>query len=64
MVEAALLRIPGVGIRSHRTASAAVHALVQLGDQDAYDELGRLAGVVKYRPTVKLIDAALAAGAR
>lgn len=61
LVEAALLRIPGVGPRSHKTASAAVHALVQLGDEDAYDELERLAGTVKYRPTVNLVTKALAA---
>ncbi|MET9179052.1 hypothetical protein ABZX88_12610 [Kitasatospora aureofaciens] len=38
-----------------------MRALVQLGDEDAYDELERLAGTVKYRPTVNLITKALAA---
>ncbi|MFC5204509.1 hypothetical protein [Streptomyces kaempferi] len=60
LVEAALIRLPGIGWRSPKTASAAVQALTQLGDEDAYAELGRLAGTVKYRPTLKLILAALA----
>ncbi|MFD7872995.1 hypothetical protein ACFV5G_02510 [Streptomyces sp. NPDC059766] len=60
LVEAALIRLPGIGPRSPKTASAAVHALVQLGDEDAYAELGRLAGAVTYRPTLRAVMAALA----
>lgn len=60
LVEAALIRLPGIGWRSPRTAGAAVHALTQLGDEDAYAELSRLAGTVKYRPTLRAVSAALA----
>ncbi|MFF1839527.1 hypothetical protein ACFVXE_35960 [Streptomyces sp. NPDC058231] len=60
LMEAALLPFPGIGWRSPKTASAAVHAMTQLGDEDAYAELSRLAGTVKYRPTLRAITAALA----
>ncbi|MFJ3793324.1 hypothetical protein [Kitasatospora sp. NPDC090091] len=59
LVEAALIRLPGIGPRSPKTASAAVHALTQLGDEDACAELSRLATTVKYRPTLRVITAAL-----
>ncbi|MEV7776782.1 hypothetical protein [Kitasatospora sp. NPDC088351] len=60
LVEAALIRLPGIGPRSPKTAGAAVHALTQLGDEDAYAELSRLAATVKYRPALRIITAALA----
>lgn len=61
LVEASLVRIPRVGPRSHKTAAGAARALVQLGDQDAYDELDRLAGTVTYPPVLRIISGALAA---
>ncbi|MFI1442098.1 hypothetical protein [Streptomyces fructofermentans] len=60
LVEAALIRLPGIGLRSPKLASAAVQALTRLGDDDAYTELRRLASAVQYRPTLKAINTALA----
>lgn len=60
VVDAALVRVPGIGRRAPKLASAAVHALTQLGDQDARAQLGRLAGTVTYRPTLKILNQALA----
>ncbi|MGW4893083.1 hypothetical protein ACWEQL_12590 [Kitasatospora sp. NPDC004240] len=59
-MEAALIRLPGIGPRSPKTAGAAVHALARLGDEDAYAELSRLTATVKYRPTRRAVLAALA----
>ncbi len=60
VVDAALIRVPGIGRRAPKLASAAVHALAQLGDQDAHAQLDRLAATVTYRPTRKVIDHAIA----
>ncbi|MGW6454484.1 hypothetical protein ACWF94_00910 [Streptomyces sp. NPDC055078] len=64
LVEAALIRLPGIGLRSPKLASAAVHALARIGDDTAEAELDRLAAAVTYKPTLRVIDKALTAGRR
>ncbi|MBK3643377.1 DUF4132 domain-containing protein [Streptomyces sp. MBT33] len=59
LVETSLRKVPGVGPRNPKVANAGVLALSRLDGEAALAELARLATRVTYKPTAKLVDAAL-----
>lgn len=59
LVVTSLKKAPGVGPRSHKTASAALYALSQLGDEHALAQLAGLRNRVAFKPILKEIDKAL-----
>jgi hypothetical protein len=63
LVQAALLRLPGLGPRAPRVANAAVYALSRMPGMAALAQLGRLAAEVSYRGTLAQVDKALEARA-
>ncbi|MCX4764525.1 hypothetical protein OG562_26890 [Streptomyces sp. NBC_01275] len=63
LAETSLTAVPAHGPRSPKIANAAVLALTRIADEPAHAELARLAAVVTYRSTAKLIDTALRARA-
>lgn len=63
LVETSLKKVPGVGPRSRKTASAAVYTLSQLGGPDVLAQLARLRSRVLFKPVLKDLDRALDAEA-
>ena len=59
LAQTSLKKAPGVGPRSHKTATAALYALSQLGDAHALAGLAQLRSRVTFKPTLKEIDRAL-----
>lgn len=63
LVETSLKKVPGVGPRSRKTASAALYTLSQLGGPDVLAQLSRLRSRVLFKPVLKDLDRALDAEA-
>ncbi|PPK93785.1 uncharacterized protein DUF4132 [Kineococcus xinjiangensis] len=59
VVDVALRRVPGVGVRSAKLANAGVLALSRMDGEAALAQLARLSTRVTYRQTAKQVDAAL-----
>ncbi|MGW5618787.1 DUF4132 domain-containing protein [Streptomyces sp. NPDC003877] len=63
LVETSLKKVAGIGPRNPKVANAGAIALARVDSEAALAELARLATRVTYKPTAKLLDAALEARA-